>query len=275
MESEGILGISYPVLLTTLVVGIVTWIFYDQVQFFAKHFLANLSWQVFSIFPIISSLFYGRIPTNRRYFSIGVKLANKYLIGTKYIVRGQKYVEDDFACIIISNHQSSLDGNFMVQLGNYKGSIVILKKSLLYASGLLGIAFYCTGAIFVNRSNPESAKKSLNSALDRIVKEKLKPQFYPEGTRHMGKEMLPFKKGAFVMAIQAQIPILPVVTSSYRHFYDKKRKIFKQGTVIVTCLPPIPTKGLTLNDLDDFVQKVRKTMQETIDKTTEEVENNL
>lgn len=91
----------------------------------------------------------------------------------------------------------------------------------------------------------------------------------------MGKEMLPFKKGAFVMAIQAQIPILPVVASSYRHFYDKKKKVFKQGTVIVTCLPPIPTTGLTMSDLNDLIDRVWKQMQETIDNTTEEVENSL
>lgn len=67
MESEGIFGISYSVLITSLSVGILTWIFFDKIQFFAKHFIANLSWQVFSLIPIISSLFYGRIPTNRRY----------------------------------------------------------------------------------------------------------------------------------------------------------------------------------------------------------------
>ncbi|XP_048774633.1 1-acyl-sn-glycerol-3-phosphate acyltransferase beta-like [Ostrea edulis] len=273
MESEGIFGISYSVLITSLSVGILTWIFFDKIQFFAKHFIANLSWQVFSLIPIISSLFYGRIPTNRRFFSIGVKLANKYLIGTKYIVRGQQILEDDFACVIVSNHQSSLDGNFMVHLGNYKGSTVILKKSLLYASGLLGLAFYCSGSIFVDRKNPERAKESLNNALDKVIKEKLKPQFYPEGTRHMGEEMLPFKKGAFVMAINGQIPILPVVASSYRHFYDKKKKIFKKGSVIVTCLPPIPTKGLTLNDVNDLIHKVRSVMQDTINRTTEEVES--
>jgi 1-acyl-sn-glycerol-3-phosphate acyltransferase len=61
----------------------------------------------------------------------------------------------------------------MVQLGNYKGSTVILKKSLLYASGLLGLAFYCSGSIFVDRKNPESAKKSLNNALDTVIKQKV------------------------------------------------------------------------------------------------------
>ena len=93
-----------------------------------------------------------------------------------------------------------------------------------------------------------------------------------------------------------------MVASSYRHFYDKKKKIFKQGSqtksqimlnncsksahcnifffmfagsVIVTCLPPIPTKGLTMKDLNDLIDKVWKQMQETIDKTTEEVERNL
>lgn len=61
----------------------------------------------------------------------------------------------------------------MVQLGNYKGSIVILKKSLLYFSGLLGLAFYCSGSIFVDRGNPETAKKSLNSAREEVVRKKV------------------------------------------------------------------------------------------------------
>lgn len=61
----------------------------------------------------------------------------------------------------------------MVQLGNYKGSIVILKKSLLYFSGLLGLAFYCSGSIFIDRGNSETAKKSLNSAREEVVRDKV------------------------------------------------------------------------------------------------------
>ena len=61
----------------------------------------------------------------------------------------------------------------MVQLGNYKGSTVIVKKSLLYASGLLGLAFYCSGSIFLDRGNPEKAKQSLNEARDTVVRDKV------------------------------------------------------------------------------------------------------
>jgi lysophosphatidate acyltransferase len=83
----------------------------------------------------------------------------------------------------------------------------------------------------------------------------------------------PFKKGAFYLAIQHQIPIVPVVHSSYSLFYDLKKRIFNNGRVIVTALPGIPTTGLTLckTDIEALMETTRNRMIEVFNATTAEL----
>jgi 1-acyl-sn-glycerol-3-phosphate acyltransferase len=88
-----------------------------------------------------------------------------------------------------------------------------------------------------------------------------------------------FKKGAFHVAIQGQVPILPVVFSSYRTFLDKKLKIFNLGEIIIEALPPISTEGLSADDIDQLMQKTRQLMIEKFTENTKEIQlkepNNL
>lgn len=73
----------------------------------------------------------------------------------------------------------------------------------------------------------------------------LKLWIFPEGTRHRTEGFHPFKKGAFNIAVHAQIPIIPVVVSSYQTFYSKDKKYFRwPGHVIVQVMNPIETKGV-------------------------------
>jgi len=85
--------------------------------------------------------------------------------------------------------------------------------------------------------------------------------------------MLPFKKGAFHLAVQGQVPIYPIVFSSYNNFYNKKEKRFDEGPVLVEILPPIPTTGLTKDDVTDLTEKTRNLMLESFDRLNKEVEN--
>ena len=72
--------------------------------------------------------------------------------------------------------------------------------------------------------------------------------------------LLPFKKGAFHLAVQAQVPIVPVVCANYDNVLNMKKRRFRPGTIDVTILPPISTKGLTAQDVDSLVEKTRKVM---------------
>jgi len=90
---------------------------------------------------------------------------------------------------------------------------------------------------------------------------------FPEGTRSAGAHTLkPFKKGAFHMAIAAQVPVVPVVTASLDRWVDWKRKRISRGTVGVRILPPISTRGMTERDVDALAARVQAAMQEALDQ---------
>lgn len=82
--------------------------------------------------------------------------------------------------------------------------------------------------------------------------------------------LLPFKKGPFHVAIQAQCPIQPIVVSRYS-FLDWKRKIFGRGHSVITVLPEISTKGMIKDDIDTLLANVQNLMQEKYEKVSDEV----
>ena len=102
---------------------------------------------------------------------------------------------------------------------------VVAKKSLLFA-GPFGIMAYMCGVLFIDRRKRVEAREYLAEAVKWCKENETSLVLFPEGTRHHDSkvlDMLPFKLGAFTSAIQAQIPILPVVFSHY-DFYDSKGK---------------------------------------------------
>ncbi len=86
---------------------------------------------------------------------------------------------------------------------------------------------------------------------------------FPEGTRNLGKGLLPFKKGAFRMAIAAGVPIIPVCVSTYAN--RLKINSWSSGKVLIRSLPAIPTLGLTLDDLPQLMERCQQMMRESIE----------
>lgn len=84
-----------------------------------------------------------------------------------------------------------------------------------------------------------------------------------------------FKKGAFHAAIKAQVPIVPVVFSSYKSFMDKKKKIFKQGEVIIEALPEISTQGMTPDDVEHLIELTRSEMIKKFNEISNETAKRL
>lgn len=148
---------------------------------------------------------------------------------------------------------------------------VIAKRELLYV-GSFGIAMLLAGITFINRKAGEAAGISMNETMNKLKKKNIKLWVFSEGTRRNTGEIHQFKKGAFHAAIQAQVPIVPVVFSSYKSFLDMEKKIFDKGEIIITALPEISTKGLTPSDVDDLIQRTRNLMIEVYIKTSKEIE---
>lgn len=105
---------------------------------------------------------------------------------------------------------------------------VVAKRELFYAWPF-GLAAWLSGLIFIDRMHTDKARNSLYDAADIIRQKRIKLWIFPEGTRRNTGTLHAFKKGAFHVAIAGQLPILPVVFSSYRSFLDDRRKNMTAG----------------------------------------------
>ncbi|EGI62764.1 PREDICTED: 1-acyl-sn-glycerol-3-phosphate acyltransferase alpha [Acromyrmex echinatior] len=196
------------------------------------------------------------------------------LLGLRWELRGREHLEKNRACIIVANHQSSLDILGMFDLWPVMDKCTAVAKKEIFYAWPVGLAAWLCGLIFIDRMNSEKARSALNTATKEIKDKKIKLWIFPEGTRRNTGEIHPFKKGAFHVAIRSQLPILPVVFSSY-YFLSAKEKRFDSGRIVVTTLPPISTEGLSTDDVEELMEKTRSTMSEVFHATSREIQQSL
>ncbi|KAJ8285633.1 hypothetical protein GJAV_G00029100 [Gymnothorax javanicus] len=181
----------------------------------------------------------------------------KYIMGLQFVVSGRENLQMDGPYVIISNHQSSLDVLGAMEV--LPDRCVPIAKRELLLTGVFGIALWLGGTIFINRKKTDDAKSIMAATARTMQTEQVRLWVFPEGTRNHAGGLLPFKKGAFHLAVQAQVPIVPVVFSSYDTFYVPKKQ-FKSGTLTLRILPAIETKGLASEDVSALSEKCYKLM---------------
>ncbi len=163
-------------------------------------------------------------------------------------VEGRDVLHATSPAVVVGNHQSNLDTVPWATIFPPR-SVAVGKKEILKVP-FFGWLWKVSNNILIDRSNPESARRSIADAAGRIRAERLNVWILPEGHRNAKPEMLPFKKGAFHLAIAAQVPVLPFATSPMWEHLDAHRWMVRPGTVRVRFLPPIPTAGMTDDDVD-------------------------
>ncbi|KAF8165679.1 hypothetical protein B0H34DRAFT_647462 [Crassisporium funariophilum] len=170
--------------------------------------------------------------------------------------------------ILMCNHQSMLDILIIGRLMP-KQTAIMAKKSLQYTP--LGPFMTMSGTIFIDRGNSAQAIRSIEAAGERLKTTKTSLWMFPEGTRHLSQkpDMLQLKKGGFHLALNAGIPITPIVVENYWRIYRKG--IFDTGTIKVRVLPPISTTGLSAADVGTLATRVRDQMLETLRDISEKV----
>jgi len=192
------------------------------------------------------------------------------LLGIDFHVEGEHFIQKEMPYIIVCNHQHALDITALMQIWDKFDKAAVTAKHELKWLGHFGVALQLAGTIFIPRKDKINSIKAINSAVDKAKIEKTSILIFPEGTRHMrsrdGHSMLPFKKGAFHMAVNAAVPILPVVISEYT-FINEKEKIFgsmqpinESLEVTVNVLEPIETKLIAPNKIEDLVEQTRLKM---------------
>ncbi|XP_009473393.1 PREDICTED: 1-acyl-sn-glycerol-3-phosphate acyltransferase alpha-like, partial [Nipponia nippon] len=103
--------------------------------------------------------------------------------------------------------------------------VPIAKRELLYM-GAVGVVCWLGGIIFIDRKRTHDAISVMAEAAHTMLSQDVRVWVFPEGTRNHSGSMLPFKRGAFHLAVQAQVPVVPIVISSYQHFYSKQERRF-------------------------------------------------
>ncbi len=178
------------------------------------------------------------------------------LMGLRFSVYGTENIEPETSYIVTPNHQGIADIHAMASALPIPFRWV-LKKELLKIP-IFGWALWSTGPIAIDRSNTASSIETLKREKDEKLKDGWSVLIYPEGTRTPDGNLLEFKKGAFMMAVQSGIPILPVVCNGAFKILPKKSIAFRRGHVTLTICPPIPTKGLSEKDVPELMSKTRQ-----------------
>src|SRR5262249_23171616 len=153
-----------------------------------------------------------------------------------------------------SNHESNVDPPVLFEAVHSR--MHILYKAELDAIPVLARAFRYGGFIPVDRRNKEAAMRSIEAGAASI---RAGNSFliFPEGTRSLTAELLPFKKGGFIMAIKAGAPIVPVAIQGGRDAMRKGSPIIRPVTVSIRIGEPIETAGMSLTDRDALIATTR------------------
>jgi 1-acyl-sn-glycerol-3-phosphate acyltransferase len=127
-------------------------------------------------------------------------------------------------------------------------------------------AFDLGGFVPVERGNPDQSRPAVDRAAESL---KAGTSFFifPEGTRSRTGELLPFKKGGFLMAIKARAPIVPVAVSGGRDAMRKGSRVIWPAVITVEFLPAVQTAGSTFDDRDAVVARVRQAIESRLAAT--------
>jgi 1-acyl-sn-glycerol-3-phosphate acyltransferase len=180
------------------------------------------------------------------------------LSGVKVKVTGQEHLDPNQPYVFVSNHFSYLDAAPLFAFtGRRMGAIA--KKELLKAP-ILGYGMGFVNIIAIDRSNRERAVETMKAATDRL-RSGISFLVCPEGTRAQPGEMLPFKKGAFHMAVQAGVPIIPIALKNSDVLMGKGTGEAWPGTIEMVMMPPVDTSWVKSDeDLDALVHQVQDTI---------------
>lgn len=188
---------------------------------------------------------------------IGVRLGLA-MSGIRYRVIGAENLVQGRAAVYCANHQSNIDPPVLFTA--LHSQIHILYKAELNSVPVLGRVFRLGGFIPVDRRNREAAARSIEAGAASL---RAGNPFliFPEGTRSKTEELLPFKKGGFVMALKAGAPIVPVAVSGGRAAMQKGSWFIQPAMVTVRIGEPIETAGRGVDSRDRLIVEVRSAIQ--------------
>ncbi len=177
------------------------------------------------------------------------------IAGINLAVKGEEKIWASRPCVFILNHQSNADLIIASKLLR-KDTVGIGKKEIQKMPVVGQILTASKGMIFIDRSNKEKAIEAMKPAVDAL-KSGTSVVIFPEGTRSYDYTLGQFKKGAFHLAMQAKVPIVPIVIENAHDAMPRGISILQPATIRISVLDPIPTKNWKKADLNKHIKKIR------------------
>jgi 1-acyl-sn-glycerol-3-phosphate acyltransferase len=175
-----------------------------------------------------------------------------HLAGIRIRIEGLENIPSE-VCIFASNHVSNIDPP--VLFPSIPRRVSILAKKQVFRIPILDIAMRLAKLVPVDREDRDAAAASIDLAV-KYLKEGLSFCVYPEGTRSPDGRLKPFKKGTFVMAILASVPIVPVALIGTQHLMGKGSWTIRTGEITIRFCEPVSSTGCTLNQRGELLEAV-------------------
>ena len=186
------------------------------------------------------------------------------LIGLNLSIKGEHHLWSHRPAVFLFNHQSNVDMVIIARL--LRRDISGVGKKEIGDIPLIGRVLEFSGVVLIDRKDTQRAIETMGSLVDTMRIEGKSVCMSPEGTRSITPRLAPFKKGAFHLAIQAGVPIVPIVIQNSSDIMPKGEMIYRPATVEVEVLPPVDTSGWSVETIDEHVASVRNMYLEALDQ---------
>jgi 1-acyl-sn-glycerol-3-phosphate acyltransferase len=187
-----------------------------------------------------------------------------FVTGTRVEATGLEHIDPQASYVFTPNHISNID--VPVMLGTLPVSGRYMAKKELYRVPILGSAMRAVLMIETDRDAGPAAHREINLQVDKVVAAGLSLIIHPEGMRSRDAELRPFKKGAFRIAIDNRLPVVPVTISGADRVWRPGGMVIYGGTVHLVIHQPIATTGMTAADIADLRDRVRAVVAGTYEK---------
>jgi len=211
-----------------------------RAAFVARLLAAYMCLMLCALYGVFISIFlrlFGNAQSAQHAAGRAFAWAMELTTGVRFDVIDPKgHLENVRPAVFIGNHQTELD---VLMLGAmFPRNCGVTAKKSLKRIPVLGWFMALSGTVFIDRKNTKDARQAMAGAAEVMQKQQQSVYMFPEGTRSYSREpmLLPFKKGAFHLAVQAQVPIVPCVVANYSHILWIKGMHFVPGR--------IPVKGV-------------------------------
>ena len=192
------------------------------------------------------------------------------MVGIELDVYGERNLWASRPCIFVFNHQSKADVVILAKL--IRKDMGGIGKQEIKKIPVLGQIMEWGGTVFIDRANAKDAIKAMEPLVEAIQKENKSIVVAPEGTRTLSPKLGPFKKGAFHLAMQAGVPIVPIVIHNAGDVAPKNEFVMRAATVRVDVLPPVDTSNWNAKTINRHVAEVRNMFLKALGQPEEEPE---